>query len=576
MEPCAQAPPPLDWELVRPSMLRMLRSAKSRLHRDALGPGGAPAAPSTAADTDALGPCVAETLDAPLLPNAGYVARADSGLSAATEAAAEPRSLKRTGAARFLLGTTGVNRQRSARSRYVAADPNTVYRSAPADSENVMGQNKAVGQALAFAQPLGGTVLGDVTNTAGQPCFAAGGPKVPATLAAPAAPRAAKSPMPFALPLAAEGAAVVAPRGDATALLAAFTTSPSVVAAARCGDVESDLLHAEDPQHCMEYVPDIYRHMQRDEAESQPSPSYMDRQLHVNAKMRAILVDWLVDVHRKYKLRNETLFLAVGYVDRFLERRVTARRHLQLVGVTALLIAAKFEEQYPPQVKEFVYVTDKAYTEDEVMKMEVMMLNVLDFKVSRPTAWNFFQRYQTVNGCTDAHQDLAQYLLELTLVEYKMVRHTPSHLAAAAVLLSNKLLRRTPCWTTVAVKHTCSTEQMLKDTVKEMGVLLEGALNNPLQAVRKKFSQQKHHAVAKLDLQCLAEAFSMVGEASSLPSARRCSTASASTSAGTRSGGNTPASRPCEPLLQSRRGQCFPPPPERPPGDAAFDIAKLV
>jgi len=256
-------------------------------------------------------------------------------------------------------------------------------------------------------------------------------------------------------------------------------------------------LEPDNPQHAAEYAQDIFQVLKREEPVHLPSPSYMERQVHVNAKMRAILIDWLVDVHKKYKLRPETLFLAVHLIDRYLEVQVTAQRHLQLVGVTALLIAAKFEEVYPPQIKDFVYVTDKAYSKEDILKMEVSILKALQFKICRPTAMHFLERYQSVNGCTDAHRDLAQYVLELTLVDYKMLKYAPSHMAAASVLLSNKLLRR-PSWTPAAVRHTKMTEPMLKECAKEMCVLLENSENNPLQAVRKKFSQLKHHSVAKL------------------------------------------------------------------------------
>merc|ERR1719174_1665486 len=157
----------------------------------------------------------------------------------------------------------------------------------------------------------------------------------------------------------------------------------------------------------------------------------MDRQVHVSAKMRGILIDWLIDVHKKYKLRAETLFLVVQIIDRYLEVQVTAQRHLQLVGVTALMIAAKFEEIHPPPIKEFVYVTDKAYSQEEIVKMEVCILKALKFKVCCPTAMLFLERYQTLAGCSDSHRDLALYVLELSLVDYKMLRYAPSHLAAA-------------------------------------------------------------------------------------------------------------------------------------------------
>jgi cyclin B len=263
-------------------------------------------------------------------------------------------------------------------------------------------------------------------------------------------------------------------------------------------DIDMIALQPDNPQHVAEYMQDIFQVLRREEPLHAPSPTYMDRQVHVNAKMRAILIDWLVDVHKKYKLRPETLFMAVNIIDRFLEIQVTAQRYLQLVGVTSLMIAAKFEEVYPPQIKEFVYVTDKAYTREDILKMEVAILNALEYKICRPTSVSFVERYQSVNGCTDAHRDLAQYLLELTLVDYKMLKYTPSHLAAASILLSNKLLRR-PSWTPATVRHTKMTEAMLKECAKEMCVLLEGADNNPLQAVRKKFSQLKHHSVAKLN-----------------------------------------------------------------------------
>jgi len=265
------------------------------------------------------------------------------------------------------------------------------------------------------------------------------------------------------------------------------------------GDHEADSAVVGDAQQVTEYLPDIYWHLHEEEVQHLPEPSYMDKQPHVTSKMRAILVDWLVDVHKKYKLCPYTLFLAIGLVDRFLEKRNTMRRHLQLVGVTALMIASKFEEMYPPQINDFVYVTDKAYTPEEVMRMEVSMLSTLDFRICRPTAAHFLELYQRVNGCTEAHRELAQYLLELTLVDYKMIRYAPSHLAAAAVLLSNKLLQRQPRWTPAAVQHTRLTEPMLTDCGNEICGLLEHAESSPLQAVRKKFSQTKHHAVARMN-----------------------------------------------------------------------------
>lgn len=86
--------------------------------------------------------------------------------------------------------------------------------------------------------------------------------------------------------------------------------------------------------------------------------------------MRAILVDWIIEVHLKFKLLPETLFITVSLIDRYLEQVQIKRTNLQLVGVTAMLIASKYEEIYAPEVKDFVYITDNAYTKDEILQME--------------------------------------------------------------------------------------------------------------------------------------------------------------------------------------------------------------
>lgn len=91
-------------------------------------------------------------------------------------------------------------------------------------------------------------------------------------------------------------------------------------------------------------------------------PSYMTQQADINERMRSILVDWLVDVHLKFKLRTETLFLTVHVIDRYLAKEQTTRNKLQLVGCTAMLVAAKYEEIYAPEVRDFVYISDKVRT----------------------------------------------------------------------------------------------------------------------------------------------------------------------------------------------------------------------
>lgn len=122
----------------------------------------------------------------------------------------------------------------------------------------------------------------------------------------------------------------------------------------------------EDPLCVTDYVEDMYTHYRGKELETSVRPTYMEGQPHINERMRSILVDWLVEVHLKFKLVPETLYLTINLIDRYLERAEVSRPKLQLVGVTSLLLASKYEEIYPPELRDLVYICDRAYTRQDV------------------------------------------------------------------------------------------------------------------------------------------------------------------------------------------------------------------
>lgn len=112
----------------------------------------------------------------------------------------------------------------------------------------------------------------------------------------------------------------------------------------------------------------------------------------MNSKMRAILVDWLVEVAEEYKLCADTLYLTVNYIDRFLSKHVVSRSQLQLVGVACMWVAAKYEEIYPPNVTDFCYITDSTYSKEQMVGMEELVLKKLNYELAVPTAKTFLRR----------------------------------------------------------------------------------------------------------------------------------------------------------------------------------------
>jgi cyclin B len=227
----------------------------------------------------------------------------------------------------------------------------------------------------------------------------------------------------------------------------------------------------------------------------------MSKQTDINAKMRSILIDWLVEVHLKFKLMPETLYLTVNLIDRFLEKEQIMRNKLQLVGVTAMFMASKYEEIYAPECRDFVYISDKAYTRDEILRMEGLMLSRLNFQLTAPNAFVFIKRFAKVAGIATTPRSttelLANYLLELTLQDYKMLKYLPSTICASAVYLALKTRGKTP-WTPDLEKHSTYKEADLQACVRDIHELHEKATTNSLQAVRKKYTQEKHGNVSSI------------------------------------------------------------------------------
>lgn len=172
------------------------------------------------------------------------------------------------------------------------------------------------------------------------------------------------------------------------------------------------------PEHVVEYIDEISHHVRLTESDHIPEYGYMKRQSDINEKMRAILVDWLIEVHYKFKLNPETLFITVNIIDRYLTKAVVKRQLLQLVGVTAMLIASKYEDIYPPPIGDFVYITDNAYTQNDILEMEHDILKTLEFNTTFPSTFLFLNQYAKLSKADDMTFALARYLIELPLIEY--------------------------------------------------------------------------------------------------------------------------------------------------------------
>ncbi|XP_062204163.1 cyclin-A3-2-like [Phragmites australis] len=262
-----------------------------------------------------------------------------------------------------------------------------------------------------------------------------------------------------------------------------------------------------DPQLCGSYASDIYTYLRSLELEPRrrPRADYIEAvQVDVTANMRTILVDWLVEVAEEYKLVADTLYLAVSYIDRFLSANALSRDKLQLLGVAATLIAAKYEEISPPHVEDFCYITDNTYTKQELVKMESNILKLLKFELGNPTIKTFLRRF-TRSSLEDKKRSilllefLGSYLAELSLLDYGCLRFVPSVVAASAVFVARLTIDPdTNPWSKKLQKVTGYKVSDLKDCIRAIHDLQLNRRCSSSTAVRDKYKQHKFKCVSTL------------------------------------------------------------------------------
>ncbi|XP_072275355.1 G2/mitotic-specific cyclin-B1-like [Pyxicephalus adspersus] len=229
-------------------------------------------------------------------------------------------------------------------------------------------------------------------------------------------------------------------------------------------DVDAD--DEGNPMLCSEYVKDIYLYLKSLEDAQAVRPNYLQGQ-EVTGNMRAILIDWLVQVQMKFRLLQETMFMTVGIIDRFLQDHPVPKNQLQLVGVTAMFLASKYEEMYPPEIGDFTFVTDHTYTKVQIREMEMKILRALKFSLGRPLPLHFLRRASKIGEVTAEQHSLAKYLMELIMVDYEMVHYPPSQIAAAASYLSMKVFNGGN-WTPTLQHYTMYSEESLLPIMQHM------------------------------------------------------------------------------------------------------------
>ena len=251
--------------------------------------------------------------------------------------------------------------------------------------------------------------------------------------------------------------------------------------------------------HSGEYLNEIYSNLLLDEKNLKPLYGYIQNQHDINEQMRAILIDWLVEVHYKFHLRDETLYQTVFIIDSYLSAFPILRAKLQLLGVAALFISCKQQEIYYPQIYELIDITDGAYVKEELVEMENHILKILKFNIVSPTAIEFYNIISKAFNFDPKQYFLGKYFMESSLIDYQMIKYSASVIGVSCAYVVMKFcgINNYKCLYSKNVVKEDIPQKVIKEAAREICHLVKNLSNSTLKAVKDKYSLPQFLNVAQ-------------------------------------------------------------------------------
>lgn len=284
-----------------------------------------------------------------------------------------------------------------------------------------------------------------------------------------------------------------------------------------------DMMDIDNDLFVTDYVGDIMSGLHEDEVLNrggciiEKERDFMKEQNDVNERMRAVLVDWLVEVHRKFKLLPSTYFLGINLLDRYLAKTQLHRKQLQLCGCACLWIASKYHEIYAPEIDDFVYISDNAFNDDQLKEMEIEILKQLKFTLTVPTVLNYAERYSKISGFylkktreRRIISDLIMYCIEHCVMSYSLCRKRPSLLGAASFVyscISTKVFSVESFKKDNMEKVVGYTLKEIMPVMKIIDFTVKNSKKSKHKAVLKKYSNSKYSNIGKLNFEKLNTSF---------------------------------------------------------------------
>ena len=249
-----------------------------------------------------------------------------------------------------------------------------------------------------------------------------------------------------------------------------------------------------------DYFDELYQNLLLDEHKfyQRINSNYMSFQKYINYKMRAILVDWLIDVHFQFDMKKKTLFQCVFIIDAYLSKVIIERKNFQLLGLAALFIACKENEITYPPLKSFIALSENLYTLEELINMEIKVIKKLDFDILSPTAEEFFGINADNFEFTEKQRFFGEYILDASLIDYNLLKYKQSTIAVACGYIVIKFFNLNGVNQIINNTYSDIKPKEVKDCARDLCYLVKNLSKSSLVATKNKYISNKYMNVAQL------------------------------------------------------------------------------
>ena len=257
-----------------------------------------------------------------------------------------------------------------------------------------------------------------------------------------------------------------------------------------------ELEQINNPQYCIEYSKEIFSFLKSNEKLNMPIYKNINlNKTEISEKSRKILIDWIISVHAKFNLLPNTLFLTINLIDRIIEKNVAYINSFQLLGTTALHIAAKYEEIYPPEINDYIFISNKAFSKEDVIEMENFILDTLNFDILCISPYVFLDRLYFISreNNIDVYY-LSSMFIEFTFLSIEIMVNKQSLIAASMFYLALKFIypKKNKVWNNKLQIHTGYKEHKIKSVIKDFIIFFKGNIRDKKNKINSLFIKYNH------------------------------------------------------------------------------------